>query len=55
MSFRLREGHRIFIFSEYVDLGAGFDKLSMYVREKMKSKLVGRRVGVILDDPFGCY
>jgi transposase len=40
MSFRLRAGHRIFVFSEYVDLRAGFDKLSMYVREKMKSKLV---------------
>lgn len=40
MSIRLRTGHRIFIFSEYVDMRAGFNKLSMYVREKMKSKLV---------------
>ena len=40
MSFRLRTGHRVFVFSEYVDLRAGFDKLSMYVRDKMHEKLV---------------
>lgn len=40
MSFRLRSGHRVFVFSEYVDLRAGFNKLSMYVRDKMKAHLV---------------
>lgn len=29
MSFPLRMGHRIFVFSEYVDLRAGFNKISM--------------------------
>ncbi len=40
MSLRLRTGHRVFVFSEYVDLRAGFDKLSMLVREKVKAKIV---------------
>jgi transposase len=40
MSFRLRPGHRVFVFADYVDLRAGFDKLAMIIREKMKSKLV---------------
>lgn len=39
MSLRLRPGHRVFVFSEYIDLRAGFDKLSMFVREKIKAKL----------------
>jgi transposase len=40
MSVRLRQGHQVFIYREYVDLRAGFDRLAMYVRDKMKSKLV---------------
>jgi transposase len=39
MSIRLREGHRVFVYSDYVDLRAGFNKLSMYVRDHMKAKL----------------
>lgn len=40
MSLRLREGHRVFVYGEHVDMRAGFDRLSMLVREKMQSKLV---------------
>ena len=40
MSFHLREGHRVFVFSEQIDFRAGFDRLSMIVREKMKKDLV---------------
>jgi transposase len=40
MSFQLREGHRVFIFDQAIDFRAGFDKLSMLVREKMKKNLV---------------
>jgi transposase len=40
MSLRLKTDLRIFVFSEYVDLRAGFDKLSWIVREKMKAELV---------------
>jgi transposase len=40
VSFRLREGHRVFVFAESIDFRAGFDKLSMLVREKMKKELV---------------
>ena len=40
MSFRLREGHRVYVFTEAIDFRAGFDKLSMLVREKMKKELV---------------
>lgn len=40
MSFRLRDGHRVFVFTEAIDFRAGFDKLSMLVREKMKKELV---------------
>lgn len=40
MSIRLRPGHKIFVFNEYVDMRAGFDKLSMIIREKMRAKLV---------------
>ena len=35
MSIRLKSDHRIFVYSEYVDLRAGFEKLSMFIREKM--------------------
>jgi transposase len=40
MSVKLRPGHRIFVFSEYIDLRSGFDRLSMIVREKMQAKLL---------------
>jgi transposase len=40
MSVSLRAGHRIFVFSEYIDLRSGFDRLSMLVREKMQAKLL---------------
>src|SRR6476620_3720016 len=40
MSFQLREGHRVFVFDQLIDFRAGFDKLSMLVREKMKKSLV---------------
>lgn len=40
MSFRLREGHRVFVYSEYVDMRSGFQRLSFYVREKMKADLL---------------
>jgi transposase len=40
MSLRLKPGLRVFIHREYVDLRAGFDKLSMMVREKMGAQIV---------------
>lgn len=40
MSFRLRDGHRVFVFQEQIDFRSGFDKLSMIVREKMRKELV---------------
>ena len=40
MSLSFRSGHRIFVLSEYIDMRAGFDRLSGYVRDRMKSKLV---------------
>ena len=40
MSFRPRDGHRVFVFTESIDFRSGFDKLSMLVREKMKKELV---------------
>lgn len=40
MSLSFRSGHRIFVLPEYIDMRAGFDRLSGYVRERMKSKLV---------------
>lgn len=40
MSFQLRRGHRVFVFSEAIDFRAGFDKLSMLVRERMQKDLV---------------
>lgn len=40
MSLRLKADLRVFVYSEYVDLRAGFDKLSMLVREKVKANLV---------------
>lgn len=40
MSIRLREGHRVFVHSEYTDMRCGFCKLGFYVREKMGSDLL---------------
>lgn len=40
MSLRLKPDLRVFVYSEYVDLRAGFDKLSMVVREKLNRDLV---------------
>lgn len=40
MSFRLREGHRVFVYRQQIDFRAGFDKLSMHVREKMQMELL---------------
>ena len=40
MSFELREGHRVFVYSEVIDFRAGFDRLSLFVREKMRRELV---------------
>lgn len=40
MSLKLKPGLRVFVYGEYIDLRAGFDKLSMLVREKMVAKLV---------------
>ena len=40
MSIRLRAGHRVFIYEEPIDMRAGFNRLSMYVRDKMKKDLL---------------
>ncbi len=40
MSLKLRPGHRVFVFSDYVDMRAGFNRLSMIVREKMARNLL---------------
>lgn len=40
MSLPLKPGLRVFVYSEYVDLRAGFDKLSMVVSDKVKANLV---------------
>ena len=40
MSLKLKPDIRVFVYDEYVDLRAGFDKLSMIVREKMRAKVV---------------
>lgn len=40
MSFEFREGHRVFVYNAPIDFRAGFDRLSMFVREKMQMKLV---------------
>lgn len=40
MSLQLKPGLRVFVHHEYVDLRAGFDKLSMVVREKMGANIV---------------
>lgn len=48
VSVKLRPGHRIFVFSEYIDLRSGFDRLSMFVREKMQAKLLDGDLFVFL-------
>ncbi len=40
MTLPLKADLRIFIFSEYVDMRAGFNKLSMLVRERLEMELV---------------
>lgn len=40
MSIKLKSGLRVFIYSEPVDLRAGFDRLTYFVHEKMGAKLV---------------
>jgi len=40
MSIRLRDGHRVFVFAEFLDMRAGFEKLSFMVREKMQKNLL---------------
>jgi IS66 Orf2 like protein len=40
MTIPFRAGHRIFVYSEYIDLRSGFDRLSMIVREKMQANLL---------------
>jgi transposase len=37
---RFKPGLRVFIYPEYIDLRAGFDRLSMVVREKMGAKIL---------------
>lgn len=48
MSLRLRPGHRVFVFRDYVDMRSGFDRLSMLVREQMRAKLVDGDLFVFL-------
>lgn len=40
MSLKLRPNHRVFVFKEYTDMRSGFDRLSMFVREKMNAQIV---------------
>lgn len=40
MSLKLKPLLRVFVYREYVDLRAGFDKLSSLVREKMSAEIV---------------
>jgi transposase len=40
MSLRFKTDLRVFVFSEEVDLRAGFDRLTSIVREKMNARLV---------------
>lgn len=40
MSLRFKEGLRVFVYSEQIDLRAGFDRLTHLVHEKMNAKLV---------------
>jgi transposase len=40
MSLKFKPALRVFVFSETIDLRAGFDKLTYLVQEKLKFKLV---------------
>ena len=40
MSLKFRLGHQFFIYEEYVDVRSGFNRLSMFVREKMGRNLL---------------
>lgn len=40
MSLKFKPSLRVFVFDAVIDLRAGFDRLSMLVREKMGAKLV---------------
>ena len=40
MSLKFKPELRVFVFSEQIDLRAGFDRLSHLVQEKMQAKLV---------------
>lgn len=40
MSLRFKTGLRVFVFSEQIDLRAGFDRLTCIVRDKMGARLV---------------
>jgi transposase len=40
MSLKLKPDIRVFVYSEYIDLRAGFDKLSMLVQQKLSRDLV---------------
>jgi transposase len=48
MSIRLKPELRVFVYTDYVDLRAGFDKLSSMVREKMNSEIVDGDLFVFL-------
>ncbi len=40
MAIKFKSNLRVFVYSEYIDLRGGFDKLTMLVREKMGRQLV---------------
>ena len=40
MTLKLRPGHRVFVYRQYVDMRSGFDRLSMLVREQMKARII---------------
>jgi transposase len=40
LSINLRPGHRVFVYSQYVDMRSGFERLSFVVREQMKQNLL---------------
>ncbi len=40
MAIRFKEDLKVFVYQEYIDLRAGFNKLSMVVRDKIGAKIV---------------
>ena len=40
MSLQLKAGHRVYVYSEYIDMRGGFEKLSMLIREKMGTDVI---------------